>query len=284
MTAEPNKHRREIQDMPNDNKTHIGRATARSGRLVGKTAVITGGAAGMGRATALAFADEGAAVAILDIQKEAGEEVVRLIRQNGGAAEFLEADVSDARQVAAAFDRVAETLGPYNVLFNHAGTITVKPLHESTEEDYDRLMDINVRSAFLVCRRAVKEMSDNGGGSIVITASIASELGYALESLYCMTKGAVLQLARSISVEYRDRGIRCNAVCPGFVKTAHGLREIRELDSAGQAWEEGALAEAQGRICEPEEVAAAVVFLASDEASFITGNALYVDNGWYAKG
>ena len=270
--------------MPNDKKTHSVESTARAGRLAGKTAVITGGAAGMGRATALAFADEGAAVAILDIQRKAGEEVVGVIRQNGGIAEFVETDVSDAGQVDAAFDRVAETLGSYDVLFNHAGTITVKPLHESTEEDYDRLMDINVRSAFLVCRRAVKEMSDNGGGSIVITASIASELGYPLESLYCMTKGAVLQLARSISAEYRDQGIRCNAVCPGFVKTAHGLREIRELDTAGQAWEEGALAEAQGRICEPEEVAAAVVFLASDEASFITGNALYVDNGWYAKG
>jgi len=270
--------------MPNDNETGTARAASRAGRLAGKTAVITGGAAGMGRATSLAFADEGATVAILDIQKEAGEEVVRLIRENGGTAEFFETDVSDAAQVDAAFDRVAETVGPYDVLFNHAGTITVKPLHESTEEDYDHLMDINVRSAFLVCRRAVKEMSDNGGGSIVITGSIASELGYALESLYCMTKGAVLQLARSISTEYRDRGIRCNAVCPGFVKTAHGLREISELDAAGQAWEEGALAEAQGRICEAEEVAAAVVFLASDEASFITGNALYVDNGWYAKG
>jgi len=270
--------------MPNDNETHGASATGRAGRLAGKTAVITGGAAGMGRATSLAFAREGAVVAILDIQREAGEEVVNLIRKNGGTAEFIETDVSNACQVDAAFDRIADTLGPYNVLFNHAGTITVKPLHESSEEDYDRLMDINVRSAFLVCRRAVKEMSDNGGGAIVITASIASELGYALESLYCMTKGAVLQLARSISVEYRDRGIRCNAVCPGFVKTAHGLREISELDSAGQTWEEGALAEAQGRICEPEEVAAAVVFLASDESSFITGNALYVDNGWYAKG
>ena len=270
--------------MPADNKPGTTEVDPRPGRLTGKTAIITGGAAGMGRATSLAFAREGASVAILDIQSEAGEEVVQLIRQKGGTAEFIETDVSSAKQVDAAFDRVIEKLGPYNVLFNHAGTITVKPLHESTEQDYDRLMDINVRSAFLVCRRAVREMSDNGGGSIVITASIASELGYALESLYCMTKGAVLQLARSISVEYRDRGIRCNAVCPGFVKTAHGLREISELDTAGQAWEEGALAEAQGRICEPEEVAAAVVFLASDEASFITGNALYVDNGWYAKG
>lgn len=255
-----------------------------SGRLAGKIAVITGGAAGMGRATSLAFADEGATVAILDIQQEAGEETVQMIREKGGIAEFIQTDVSKAAQVDAAFDRVNEVFGSYNVLFNHAGTITVKPLHESTERDYDRLMDINVRSAFLVCRRAVKEMSDNGGGSIVITGSIASELGYPLESLYCMTKGAVLQLARTISAEYRDKGIRCNAVCPAFVKTAHGLREISELDEAGQEWEDGALADAQGRICQPEEVASAVVFLASDEASFITGNALYVDNGWYAKG
>ena len=255
-----------------------------AGRLNGKTAVITGGAAGMGRATVLEFVAQGARVAILDIQKDAGEQLAQQVNDGGGEAIFIETDVTDAGQVDRAFDEIATGFGPYNVLFNHAGTITVKPLHESSEEDYDRLMDINVRSAFLVCRRAVKEMSDSGGGSIIITASIASELGYPLESLYCMNKGAVLQLARTISAEYRDNGIRCNAVCPGFVKTAHGLREIDELDAAGQAWEEGALAEAQGRICEPEEVAAAVVFLASDESSFINGNALYVDNGWYAKG
>ena len=253
-------------------------------RFTNKTVVITGGAAGMGSVTALQFAAEGARVVILDIQKEAGEEVVKTIEQNGGTALFIQTDVSNADQVNAAFDKIAQAVGPYDVLFNHAGTITVKPLDETTEEDYDRLMDINVKSAFLVCRRAVKEMSDNGGGSIVITASIASELGYPLESLYCMSKGAVLQLSRVIAAEYRDRGIRCNAVCPGFVKTAHGLREIDELDSAGQAWEEGALTEAQGRICEPEEVSAAVLFLASDEASFISGTALYVDNGWYTKG
>jgi len=255
-----------------------------TGRLKGKVAVITGGAAGMGGVTSRLFAREGAEVVILDIQKAVGLELVEEIRKHGGKAQFIETDVSKADQVDAAFDKIADTVGPYNILFNHAGTITVKPLDESTEVDYDHLMDINVRSAFLVCRRAVKEMSDNGGGSIVITASIASELGYALESLYCMTKGAVLQLARTISVEYRDRGIRCNAVCPGFVKTAHGLREIDELDAAGQEWEEGAMADSQGRICEPEEVAAAVLFLASDESSFVNGNALYVDNGWYAKG
>ncbi|MEJ2015765.1 MAG: SDR family NAD(P)-dependent oxidoreductase [Limibacillus sp.] len=255
-----------------------------NGRLAGRTAVITGGAAGIGRATSLAFSREGARVIIIDIQEGAGEETIKLIRQEGGEADFFKADVSKSDQVEQAFNRIAEEIGPYDVLFNHAGTIIVKPLHESTEADYERLMDINVRSAFLVCRRALPEMAANGGGSVVITASIASELGYALESLYCMSKGAVLQLARTISVEYREQGIRCNAVCPGFVKTAHGLREIQELDAAGQQWEEGALADTQGRICEPEEVAAAVVFLASDEASFVNGVALYVDNGWYAKG
>ncbi len=260
-------------------------ADSRPGRLAGKTTIITGGAAGMGRAASLAFAREGAkSVTILDIQAEAAAETIQMIEDMGGTANFIQTDVADATQVDAAFDEIARTVGQYDVLFNHAGTITVKSLHETTEADYDRLMDINVKSAFLVCRRAVKEMTEFGGGSIVITGSIASELGYALESVYCMTKGAVLQLARAISVEYRDQGIRCNAVCPGFVKTAHGLREISELDEAGQEREEGALAEAQGRICEPEEVAAAVVFLASDEASFITGNAFYVDNGWYAKG
>jgi len=255
-----------------------------SGRLAGKVAVITVGAAGMGRAASLAFAHEGAKVSIFDIQDEAGAETVRMIRAAGGDAAFFRCDVTKPDQIDAAFAGAIEAFGPYNVLFNHAGTIIVAPLHETPDCEYDRLMDINVKSAFLVTKRAVKHMSDNGGGSIVITGSIASELGYALEAVYCMSKGAVLQLMRTISVEYRDAGIRCNAVCPGFVETAHGLREIAELDAAGQQWEEEGMAATQGRICKPEEVANAALFLASDEASFVNGAALYVDNGWYAKG
>ncbi len=255
-----------------------------SGRLAGKVAVITGGAAGMGRAASLAFAREGAKVSIFDIQDDAGAETVRMIKDAGGEAAFFHCDVTKPDQIDAAFAGAIEAFGPYNVLFNHAGTIIVAPLHETEDSEYDRLMDINVKSAFLVTKRAVKHMSDNGGGSIVITGSIASELGYALEAVYCMSKGAVLQLMRTISVEYRDAGIRCNAVCPGFVETAHGLREISELDAAGQQWEEEGMAATQGRICKPEEVANAALFLASDEASFVNGAALYVDNGWYAKG
>jgi NAD(P)-dependent dehydrogenase (short-subunit alcohol dehydrogenase family) len=257
---------------------------AGAGRLKGKVAVVTGGATGMGRATAMAFSEHGAKVSIFDIQEEEGRKTVEMIRDAGGEALFVKADVTKADDIDRAFDEAIKAFGPYNVLFNHAGTIIVKALHEMSEEEYDSLMDTNVKSAFLVCRRAVKEMSDNGSGSIIITSSIAAELGYALEAVYCMSKGAVLQLMRTISIEYRDNGIRCNAVCPGFVETAHGLKEIAALDAAGQAWEDSGIAATQGRICYPEEVANTVLFLASDEASFINGAALYVDNGWHAKG
>ncbi|WP_163272588.1 SDR family NAD(P)-dependent oxidoreductase [Chelativorans alearense] len=255
-----------------------------AGRLEGRTAIITGGAGGIGRAAACLFAEAGARVAVLDIQADSGREVADEIETAGGQALFFETDVSDTGSVCDALDKIVRAWGRVDTLFSHAGTIIVKPLHESSDEDYDRLMNINVRSAFVVCREVVSHMLKHGGGSVVITSSIGGEKGFGLESLYCMTKGAVLQLARSIAIEYRDHGIRANAVCPGFVKTAHGLREIDELDGLGQNWNEADLNAVQGRLCEPEEVAAAALWLASDEASFVNGAALYVDNGWYAKG
>jgi NAD(P)-dependent dehydrogenase (short-subunit alcohol dehydrogenase family) len=255
-----------------------------AGRLAGRTAVITGGANGIGRAAVRMFAEAGARVAVLDIAAEAGRAVEAEQRALGREVMFVQADVTQSATVRAALAQVTAAWGPVDTLFSHAGTIIVKPLHQTTDEDYDRLMAINVRSSFIVCREVVAQMRDTGGGSIVITSSIGGEKGFALESVYCMTKGAVLQLARSIAVEYRDAGIRANAVCPGFVKTAHGLREIDELDGLGQSWSESSLDAVQGRLCEPEEVAAAALWLCTDEASFVNGTALYVDNGWYAKG
>lgn len=255
-----------------------------AGRLAGRTAIITGGANGIGLAAARMFAEAGAKVAILDIQGEAGRDAAAEILNAGGHAMFIETDVSDTTAVRAALEQVEGEWGPVDTLFSHAGTIIVKPLLDSTDEDYDRLMNINVRSAFVVCREVISHMVAHGGGSVVITSSIGGEKGFGLESLYCMTKGAVLQLARSIAVEYRDQGIRANAVCPGFVKTAHGLREIGDLDGLGQNWNEADLHAVQGRLCEPQEVATAALWLASDESSFVNGVALYVDNGWYAKG
>lgn len=264
--------------------TPIGSKLKVEGRLDGRVAVVTGGANGMGLAAVELFARAGAKVAIFDIAGDAGRTAEEEMKARGLDVLFVQVDCTDSAQVVAAIKQVNEVFGPIDTLFSHAGTIIVKPLHESTDEDYDRLMRINCRSSFVVCREVVKQMRLNGGGSIVITSSIGGEKGFALESLYCMSKGAVLQLARSIAIEYRDVGIRANAVCPGFVKTAHGLREIEELDGLGQDWDESELQAVQGRLCEPEEVAAAALWLASDEASFVTGTALYVDNGWYAKG
>ena len=253
-------------------------------KLMGKKTIITGGASGMGKATAELFAKEGARVAILDIDEHEGNKTIDLIKKNGGEGIFIKTDVSNAKEVNDSVDNILKVFGEINILFNHAGTIIVKPLHESTEEDYDYLMNINVRSAFLVCNKVIPFMLKNGGGNIVITSSIGGEKGFAYESLYCMTKGAVLQLARSIAIEYRDQGIRCNAVCPGFVKTNHGLTEIKQLDQLGQNWNEKDLKSVQGRICDANEVANAVLYLASDESSFVNGNAFYIDNGWYVKG
>lgn len=238
----------------------------------------------MGLSAARMFAAEGATVAIIDIQEEAGQAFVSEIESAGGKAFFQAANLANPDQTYRAIDNVIEQMGTIDVLFNHAGTIIVKPFHETTDEDYDRLMDINLRSAFMVTRRVVQHMKDNGGGNIVVTGSIGSGKAFVYESLYCITKAAVLMLSNSIAVEYREHGIRCNAVCPGFVKTAHGLREIDELDGLGQQWQEADLAATQVRICEPEEVASAALFLASEESSFINGAALYVDNGWFVKG
>ena len=253
-------------------------------KLENKKVIITGGASGMGKATAKLFCNEGAKVAIMDINKDEGEKTVNEINSTDQKAFFFHTDLTKSNEVKNSINQIIDLFRTINILFNHAGTIIVKPLHESSEEDYNYLMDINVRSAFLVCNEVIPLMLKNKGGNIIITSSIGGEKGFALESLYCMTKGAVLQLARSIAVEYRDEGIRCNAICPGFVKTNHGLREIKELDEQGQNWNENDLYSVQGRICKPEEVASAVLYLASDDSSFVNGTALYVDNAWYAKG
>ena len=253
-------------------------------KLNNKNVIITGGASGMGKATAELFCSEGAKVAIMDINKTEGEKTISKINLNNEKAFFFHTDLTKSNEVKKSINKITDLFNKVDILFNHAGTIIVKPVHESSEEDYDYLMNTNVRSAFLVCKEVIPIMLKNKGGNIIITSSIGGEKGFALESLYCMTKGAVLQLARSIAVEYRDQGIRCNAICPGFVKTNHGLREIKELDEQGQNWNENDLHSVQGRICEPEEVASAVLYLASDDSSFVNGTALYVDNAWYAKG
>lgn len=253
-----------------------------TGRLNNKVALISGGATGMGGAASRLFAAEGAKVGIIDINAEAGKATVADIERAGGKAFFAKADVSKAAEVNAAVEAVREALGPITVLFNHAGSIVIKPFLETTEEEWDRLTDINVKSMFLVTKAVLPQMIAAGGGSIVCTSSISAVAATPMEVLYDTTKGACHMFARAIAVEFRDKNIRCNAVCPGFVRTPHGLREVAELQKFGVDASDAALAVQQGRICEPEEVAKAALFLASDDASFVNGAHLFVDNGFTA--
>ena len=252
-------------------------------RLEGKHAVVSGGAAGAGGAASEVFAREGANVVIVDIQEEAGLALVEKIREAGGKVSFVRADVSLNDEVDEAIDKANRLFdNRIDVLFNHAGTVIIKPFLETTESDWDRMMATNVKSMFLMTKAVLPSMLDQGG-AIVNTSSISAVAGTPMEVLYCTSKGACHMFTRAIATEYRDDGIRCNAVCPGFIRTAHGIRELKELREYGVEVTEEDICRLQGRICEPEEVANAALFLASSEASFVNGETMFVDNGMLVR-
>ena len=251
-------------------------------RLKDKVAIVSGGATGMGGAASRLFAAEGARVAIIDRNEKAANETAAAIRAAGGEAQAFVADVSEEQAVINAVAAAEASYGPVTVLFNHAGTIVIKPFLETTLAEWDWLHAVNVRSMFLMTRAVLPGMIAAGGGSIVCTSSISAVAATPMEVLYGTTKGATHMFARAIAVEFRDRNIRCNAVCPGFIRTPHGLHEIETLQKFGVDVSDAAIAAQQGRIGEPEDVARAALYLASDESRFITGAHLFVDNGFTA--
>ena len=251
-------------------------------RLQGKVAIISGGASGCGAAAARLFAAEGAAVGIIDRNADLGNALAAELINAGHRAVFAAADVSQKVQVEAAVANVAQALGPVNVLFNHAGTIVIKPFLETEEADWDFLFDVNVKSMYLMTRAVLPMMIAQGKGAIVCTSSISAVYATPMEVLYDATKGACHMFARAIAVEFRDRGIRCNAICPGFIETPHGVREIKELTALGVGASVEALTAAQGRSGDPEVIARAALYLASDDAEFVNGAQLFVDGGFSA--
>ncbi len=251
-------------------------------RLAGKVAIVSGGAGGCGAAAVRLFAQEGAAVGIIDRDTARGEALSAELTALGHRVMFASANVANGAEVKAAVAKVVAALGPVTVLFNHAGTIVIKPFLETEETDWDFLFDVNVKSMYLMTRAVLPHMLAAGGGSIVCTSSISAVYATPMEVLYDATKGACHMFARAIAVEFRERGIRCNAVCPGFIETPHGLREVKELQALGVDVSEDAIRAAQGRMGKPEDIARAALYLASDDAEFVNGAQLFVDNGFSA--
>ena len=251
-------------------------------RLAGKVALVTGGGGGIGRATALAFAREGARVAVVDIDGRAASDVAAAIVTEGGDAIGIETDVSRGDQVSAMVGRVVERYGRLDVAFNNAGIdIEHEPLAKASEETFDRLMSVNVKGVFLCMKYEILQMlAQGGGGSIVNTSSIGGVSGAPRQPLYGATKHAVLGMTKAAAVEYGRKGVRVNAFCPGVIRTPMMElaieRDPRRKDRIDQI-------HPIGRVGEAEDIAAAVLFLSSDEASFIIGHSMMVDGGYSAR-
>jgi NAD(P)-dependent dehydrogenase (short-subunit alcohol dehydrogenase family) len=251
-------------------------------QLFGKTALITGGAGGIGRATALLFASEGAAVGIVDLNQAAGEEVAHEISAAGGRAIFERADVTRAAECRRVVDRVVHEFGGVHILFNNAGIIRRASVVEIREEDWDAVMAVNVKSVFLMCREVIPRMVKAGRGSIINTASGWGLAGGPRAVAYCASKGAVVLLTKAMAIDHGRQNIRVNCICPGDTDTAMLRDEARQLGEEENRFLAESAKRPLGRVGTPEEIAHAALYLASDAASFVTGTALVVDGGGLA--
>ncbi|MEH7302893.1 SDR family NAD(P)-dependent oxidoreductase [Neobacillus drentensis] len=245
-------------------------------RLNKKIAIVTGGGSGIGRAAAVRFAKEGATVAVADINSIMGEETVSLIKEVGGEAIFVKTDVADSEQIKQLIQITSNTFGGLHIMFNNAGigNSEVRSV-DLAEEEWDRVVDINLKGVFLGIKYAVPEISKSGGGSIINTSSLLGLKGQKYMSAYNASKAGVVVLTKNAALEYGKYNIRVNAIAPGVIDT----KIIENWKQNERKWPIISRANALGRIGTPDEVANAVLFLASDEASFITGTTLSVDGG-----
>ncbi len=245
--------------------------------MTGKVALVTGGSSGIGRATALAFARDGAKVAVADLNIVGGQETVSLIAGAGGGACFIEADMGEAASVAAMVEKTVETYGRLDYAHNNAGIEGVlKRTAEQAEEDWAPVIQINLTGVWLCMKYEIPHMLQQGVGAIVNTASGAGLIGVKRMAAYVASKHGVVGLTKTAALEYAKSGIRINAVCPGVIKTA---MVDRVSGNRPDVLDKMIAAEPIGRTGQPEEIAEAVVWLCSDAASFVTGHAMAVDGG-----
>jgi len=248
-------------------------------RLRDKVAVITGAGGAIGSVTAKRFAWEGAKALVTDINVEGGRKTVKEIKEDGGEAVFVEADIRKVGECEKIIRSAIQTFGRLDILFNNAGIELVKFMHQYGEDDYRLVVDVNLKGAFFCTRYAIPEMMKQGGGSIINMGSIIALSGFANQAAYCAAKGAIVNLTRYVALEYAPYNIRCNCICPGVVATQM-VDRVREQDP--DLVQRSVNMHPMGRFAKPEEIASATVFLASDEASFITGVTFPVDGGYLA--
>ena len=249
-------------------------------RLVGKVAIVTGGGSGIGETTAVLFGREGAKVLVADNRADAAKATVKTIKETGGTACPVCADVTKAADVEAMIRTAVELFGRLDILFNNAGVLAKGSVVDLSENEWDRVMDVNLKAVFLCCKYAIPEMIKNAGGSIIITSSIVASIGgLSLSCVYPATKAGVIGFCKDTAVKYARHNIRINCVCPGQVETPMVRERIKAPGVREALLEKYPL----GRLGQPIDVAYAVLFLASDEASFITGTELIVDGGYSAQ-
>jgi NAD(P)-dependent dehydrogenase (short-subunit alcohol dehydrogenase family) len=249
-------------------------------RVAGKVCIVTGAGSGIGRATATRLAEEGGRVTCVDVDEGAVRETARAI---GDAAVSVAADVSDDAQVRTYTDETVARWGRLDVAFNNAGVNLPTVFHEAPDDLIDRTIDVNLRGVIHGCRAAIPHMLERGGGSIINTGSVNSLVSEPFLSIYAATKGAILMLSRSIALDYAKQGIRCNCLCPGWVDTPVNYAHAEMLGGLQHVYATIDSFQPIGRPGEPREIANVVLFLASDEASFVTGSAVVADGAMTAQ-
>ncbi len=248
--------------------------------LEGKTAVVTGGGSGIGQAISQVFAEAGARVLVADVSEDSARRTAEAI---GETASFIRADVSSEESVAALGDAAMSRFGRVDILCNNAGIGSYTNVADETPENWDRVFAVNARGVFLCCRRFIPEMISSGGGTIVNIASVAGLIGLNNRAAYCASKGAVITLTKQIATSYVRDGIRCNCICPGTVDSPWIGRILEQADDPQRERENLIARQPLGRLGTPYEVARAALYVASEDAGFMSGSSLVIDGGILAQ-
>lgn len=253
------------------------------GRVEGKACIVTGAGSGIGKAIAERLAEEGGRVLCVDVNGETAETTAENIRRTGGAAEGFTADVSDPEQVGAFVSRCVGLYQRVDVLVNNAGVNLPGVFHEVSNQVIDKTLDVNVKGTIYGCRAAIPHMLRQGGGAIVNISSVNGLVSEPFLAIYSASKGAVVMLTRGVALDYAKQGIRCNAICPGWVDTPINYAHAELLGGLDKVYGAIDVFQPIGRPGEPREIAHLALFLASDEASFITGSVIAADGGMTAQ-